>query len=49
KATGAGTGLGLNVSRDIVERHGGRLSVENRTEGGAVFRIRLPYEILATP
>jgi signal transduction histidine kinase len=42
KAAGAGTGLGLNVSRDIVERHGGRLSVKNRREGGAVFVIRLP-------
>jgi two-component system NtrC family sensor kinase len=42
KAAGSGTGLGLNVSRDIIQRHGGLLGVENGPEGGAVFRIRLP-------
>ena len=42
KEHGAGTGLGLNVSRDIVRKHGGTLTAENRPEGGAVFLIRLP-------
>ena len=41
KAASSGTGLGLNVSRDIVQRHGGRMEAENCPEGGAVFRIRL--------
>jgi signal transduction histidine kinase len=37
-----GTGLGLSLSRRIVEEHGGRLTAENRPEGGACFTIRLP-------
>jgi PAS domain S-box-containing protein len=42
KGVGAGTGLGLNVSRDIVRRHGGTLEADNRQQGGAIFTIRLP-------
>ena len=37
-----GTGLGLTVSTAIIREHGGTLSVDNRPEGGAVFRIELP-------
>jgi PAS domain S-box-containing protein len=36
-----GTGIGLNISRTIIERMGGELSVSNR-EGGAFFTICLP-------
>ena len=39
-----GTGLGLAVARGLVEAHGGRISVRNRPEGGAVFRFTLPIE-----
>ncbi|MGH7679987.1 MAG: sensor histidine kinase [Gemmatimonadaceae bacterium] len=37
-----GLGLGLVIVRSIVERHSGRVSVENHASGGAVFRVRLP-------
>jgi signal transduction histidine kinase len=45
KARGSGTGLGLNVSLDIVRKHGGFLEAMNRPQGGAVFRIRLPVHV----
>jgi two-component system, LuxR family, sensor kinase FixL len=37
-----GIGVGLAISRTIVEAHGGKIWAENGTDGGAVFRIRLP-------
>jgi len=42
KPTGVGTGVGLAVSLGIIEAHGGTLTVECPTEGGAVFTIKLP-------
>jgi signal transduction histidine kinase len=36
-----GTGLGLAVTKGIVEAHGGQLLVRNRNAGGASFEIRL--------
>lgn len=36
-----GTGLGLSNVKKIVDLHGGEITVENREEGGAAFRIRL--------
>jgi two-component system, NtrC family, sensor kinase len=36
-----GTGLGLWISRGLVERYGGDIRAANRTEGGAVFTVWL--------
>ena len=38
----SGTGLGLTLCREIVEAHGGRLRIANRTAGGAVVTLWLP-------
>jgi C4-dicarboxylate-specific signal transduction histidine kinase len=37
-----GMGIGLAVSRTIVEAHGGRLCAENNPDGGATFNVALP-------
>ncbi len=37
-----GTGLGLALTREIVEAHGGRLSMHNRDGGGLCVAIQLP-------
>jgi two-component system, NtrC family, sensor histidine kinase HydH len=39
---GSGTGLGLPITKKIVEGHGGVLEVECNPGGGATFRVRLP-------
>jgi len=40
-----GTGLGLAVSYNIIKSYQGDILVENRPDGGTIFRVRLPqYE-----
>ena len=36
-----GTGLGLAIAEEIIHAHGGRVTVENGANGGAVFQITL--------
>lgn len=44
-----GTGLGLNISRILAERHGGRLWLERSSETGSVFAFALPVAGAAPP
>ncbi len=37
-----GTGLGLSLVKDTVERHRGTVAVHNSPSGGAEFTVRLP-------
>ena len=39
-----GLGIGLSISRTIVESYGGRLRGESNSDGGASFRFTLPLE-----
>jgi len=41
RTTGGGVGLGLAICRTIINAHGGKIWMENRPGGGAVFRFTL--------
>lgn len=49
KDPGKGTGLGLYISYDIIQKLGGSIKVENRKSGGAVFTIVLPVISFGAP
>jgi PAS domain S-box-containing protein len=40
--SGVGLGLGLYITKEIVERHGGHISVESRCGMGSAFHVSLP-------
>ena len=42
KKAGCGTGIGLAISYNIVERLGGTIEARNGRQGGCVFRVNLP-------
>lgn len=42
-ATG-GTGLGLSIAKGYIEAHGGVISLENLSQGGAQFTLTIPAE-----
>src|SRR6476660_6630966 len=44
-----GSGLGLHISRQIVEHYGGRLWVESGPGAGACFSFTLPLDVAAAP
>jgi signal transduction histidine kinase len=39
-----GTGLGLTITRDIIEQHFGRIEAQNDPQGGAIFNVWLPID-----
>ena len=42
RKSGTGAGLGLAIAKEIVERHGGRLTLQNRSPKGLRQRIVFP-------
>ena len=44
KPVGKGTGLGLYICHEIISKHGGSITIENRAGHGGCFTVRLPID-----
>ncbi|WP_442795375.1 hybrid sensor histidine kinase/response regulator transcription factor [Pelobium manganitolerans] len=42
-----GSGIGLSITKEFVELHGGEISVESEEEVGSCFTVKLPVEVIA--
>jgi nitrogen fixation/metabolism regulation signal transduction histidine kinase len=40
-----GTGLGLPIVKKIIEEHGGKISIENKPDGGAQVTVSIPLAL----
>ncbi len=47
KPVGKGTGLGLSIAYSIVEKHGGRLEIENVESGGTRILMDVPLQAIS--
>jgi len=48
KAPGRGTGLGLPISRDIVEKYNGKITAQRGAKEGSIFTVRIPLQSCTT-
>ncbi len=44
-----GTGLGTKIVKDVVDAHGGQITVESKEDVGTTIHIRLPLQQVASP
>ncbi len=49
KGVGKGTGLGLSICYGIVKEHGGEITAQNHSSGGALIEVRLPLAVGEKP
>ncbi len=45
-AKAGGTGLGLSIVKGFTEAHQGKVTAENRSNGGATITIKIPVKVI---